>query len=952
MRDAGGRKRLASGERLPLGGLTDCWRLVQGRLEIRAAKQRLFSLEGGEILMGSPAEPAAEGLVAIAQEETILHPVSPEAESALAWACLLGGHAGTRVPADGKVRVIEPGQMACEPGPRLEPAEACWAMIVDGEARWLGEGACPLDPETGFIPLVPGTWLRSDEGARLLVLGASALAPGQAKQAIATLQRLTLALIQADGERQRARAQERLEAHAQGAADAFTVAAEQLATTLGRPAGIPPSVPPLLASAMAVGRAAGLEIVAPSRKRKAESQAEALSAIARASNVRLREVALRGAFWRHDHGPLLAFSKDDERPLALLPVSPGRYEAFDPEAGERKVLDAELASRLASRAMVFYRRLPARELSWKDLLALAWAVARPEARTIVLMAAFGAALGVVVPQGSFYLVSSALPDGNRAMLAQIGVAFALVATATALFKVVQDRAVLRAEARAETAVEAAVWDRLLSARLAFFRRIPSGDLAQRMGAMGQMRRMLAGSTVQGMMSFAFSAAFLLQLFWFSVPMAVAGFGIGLVTVAYMAATAWLSLRAARREQLQVGLTQAVVVNLIDGVSKIRLARAEARAFAHWAETYAGRERAAHRSQVVQDRMTLFTDMLPLASAALFYAGFAALAQHPGSKTQVGSFIAFSFAFNGFLNGVMGLGRVSNALVNLASVWERLTPLLQAPLEALPQAGDPGELTGAFALQRLTFRYEAERPPVLKEVSLEVKAGELIAVVGRSGAGKSTLLRLILGLEPPESGRVLFDGKDLAKLDPQRLRAQIGTVLQNGRLNLESIFENLADGRDLTEAEAWDALRAVGLDAEVAGMPMGLHTVVSEGGSNLSAGQRQRLLIARALARDPRILLFDEATSALDGVAQAQINAHLRRLSVTRLVIAHRLSTIREADRIAVLEQGALVEVGTFEELVAANGAFVRLMARQLTPREEISGPAAPKNRRSEKPLHG
>lgn len=945
MRELGGRKRLAAGERLMLSGLAAAWRLEAGALGIHHAQQRLFTLHPGDVLAGSPAapgaDPAEEGLVAIALADTLLHPIPPGPESALAWACRLGAHAAKRIPAEGPAQAIEPGQHECAPGARLEAPEPCWAMVVSGEAHWLGEATCPLDPETGFIPLVPGTWLHSDDGAQLLVLGAEALAPGQATQAIATLQRMTLKLAQAERERQEKLAQERMEAHAQGVAEAFTMAAEQLATTLGRPAGMPPSVPPLVAAAMAVGRASGLTIVAPNRKRKEESAEEGLAAIARASSLRLRKVALRGDWWRRDHGPLLAWLKEDGRPLALLPKAPGRYEAFDPETGGRAEVDAELAARLAPRAVVFYRRLPPRALSWKDLLALAWTVARPEARTIVLMAAFGAALGIVIPQGSFYLVSSALPDGNRAMLAQIATALAMVATATALFKAVQDRAVLRAEARAETAVEAAVWDRLLEARLAFFRRIPSGDLAQRMAALGQMRRMLAGSTVQGMMSFAFSIAFLLQLFWFSVPMALAGLGIGLVTVIYMATAAWLSLRAARREQQAVGQTQAVVVSLIDGVSKIRLARAEARAFAYWAKTYAGRERASHRSQAVQDRMTLFTDMLPLTSAALFYAGFAAMAQAPGAKAQIGSFIAFSFAFNGFLNGAMGLGSVSNALVNLASVWERLTPLLQAPLEASPQAGDPGALTGAFALQRVTFRYDAERPPTLKEVSLEVKAGEHVAVVGRSGAGKSTLMRLILGLEAPESGRVLFDGKELAKLDPREVRAQIGTVLQNGRLNLESIYENLADGRELSEEEAWEALRAVGLDAEVASMPMGLHTVVSEGGSNLSAGQRQRLLIARALARDPRILLFDEATSALDGVAQAQVNAHLKRQSVTRVVIAHRLSTIRDADRIAVLEHGALVEVGTFAELVAANGAFVRLMASQLRAGEVRSVAARP-----------
>jgi len=928
MRDRGGRKCLASGERLPLAGLKTPWRVESGQVAIHVGKRRLFTLVGGDLLLGMPAEGDGEGLVAIAQDATLLHPLPQGPESAMAWAKPFGDLIAGLARLSGTPTPLEPGQFQLAPQKTYQATEACWGMVVAGQAHWLGREEFPLLPETGFIPLLPGTWLAGEDGL-LLVLGPDALAPGQAVAAVATLQRMTLKLLDSHREAQAALAQERLDAHAKGAGEALAMAAEELASTLGRPAGVPPSLPPLVAAALAVGRASGLTLLAPKAKRQAESDAETLEAIAASSGIRLREVTLSGDWWQRDHGPMLAWQGDDARPLALLPLKPGRYEAYDPESGERQPVDETLAAQLGRKAIVFYRRLPERSLTWKDLWALAWAVARPEAKTIVLMAAFGAALGVVVPQGSFYLVSSALPDGNREMLAQIAGALALVATATALFKMVQDRAVLRAEARAETSVEAAVWDRILSSRLSFFRRIPSGDLAQRLGSLGQMRRTLAGTTIQGMMSGAFSVAFLAQLFWFSVPMALAGLGIGLFTVGYMALAAWLSLRAARREQKAVGQTQAVVVDLIDGVSKLRLARAEARAFATWARTYAGRENASHRSQQVQDRMTLFTDMLPLASASLFFAGFAAIAQAPGAAAQIGSFIAFSFAFNGFLNGAMGLGTASNALVNLTSVWGRLLPLLQAPLDASPQAGDPGELSGAFRLQRVTFRYDPERPPTLKEVSLDVEAGELVAVVGASGAGKSTLLRLLLGLEQPNEGKVLFDGKDLAKLDPRKVRRQMGTVLQNGRLTMASVYENLAEGSDLGEEAAWEALKAVGLDAEIAEMPMGLHTVVSEGGTNLSAGQRQRLLIARALARKPRILLLDEATSALDGENQAKVHAYVQQLGISRLVIAHRLSTIRSADRIVVLDRGEVAEVGTFDDLIAAKGAFARLMARQL-----------------------
>jgi ABC-type bacteriocin/lantibiotic exporter with double-glycine peptidase domain len=203
------------------------------------------------------------------------------------------------------------------------------------------------------------------------------------------------------------------------------------------------------------------------------------------------------------------------------------------------------------------------------------------------------------------------------------------------------------------------------------------------------------------------------------------------------------------------------------------------------------------------------------------------------------------------------------------------------------------------------------------------------VVGSSGSGKSTLLRLLLGFEAPESGTVYYDDQNLSGLDGDAVRRQLGVVLQNGRLMSASIFENIAGGAQITLEEAWEAARMSGLADDITAMPMEMHTVISEGGNNLSGGQRQRLLIARALALKPRILLFDEATSALDNKTQMIVSQSLEQLHVTRIVIAHRLSTIRHAHRIYVFQAGHILEQGSFSELLAQDGLFAQLMARQI-----------------------
>ena len=270
-----------------------------------------------------------------------------------------------------------------------------------------------------------------------------------------------------------------------------------------------------------------------------------------------------------------------------------------------------------------------------------------------------------------------------------------------------------------------------------------------------------------------------------------------------------------------------------------------------------------------------------------------------------------------------------SLAAIAPLYDRLRPLLDATPETSEAAADPGSLTGAIELRHVTFRYAPDAPPVLDDISIAIRPGEFLAVVGASGSGKSTLIRLLLGFEKPEAGGISFDGRDQSGMDLGALRRQIGVVLQDGRLMSGSLLENVVGGADLTQEQAWTALRQAGLEADVRAMPMGLQTVVSEDSATLSGGQRQRLLIARALARTPRILIFDEATSALDNRTQAMVNQSLERLHVTRIVVAHRLSTIVNAHRIIVLDRGRIVESGDFETLLAAGGQFAAMARRQM-----------------------
>ena len=241
----------------------------------------------------------------------------------------------------------------------------------------------------------------------------------------------------------------------------------------------------------------------------------------------------------------------------------------------------------------------------------------------------------------------------------------------------------------------------------------------------------------------------------------------------------------------------------------------------------------------------------------------------------------------------------------------------------------GKLSGRIELSHVSFRYSDNMPMVLDDLSLRIRPGEYVALVGRTGCGKSTLIRLLLGFEKPQKGAVLFDGHDLNTIDLRSLRRSIGTVMQDGKLFQGSIFENIAiSAPDLTEEEAWQAAELAGLADDIRDMPMGMHTMISEGSGGISGGQKQRLMIARAVAPKPKLLIFDEATSALDNITQKKVSESLNGLKCTRLVIAHRLSTIRQCDRILVLDGGKIIESGTYDELIARNGFFAELVSRQ------------------------
>nr|WP_229415143.1 NHLP bacteriocin export ABC transporter permease/ATPase subunit [Moorena bouillonii] len=688
---------------------------------------------------------------------------------------------------------------------------------------------------------------------------------------------------------------------------------------------------PLLIAAGAVGRAMGIQINPPAQSEDLNRVREPIEAIARASRIRIRRVILRDYWWKKDNGPLLAYTREDNRPVALLPMGVGQYEVLDPESGKRVPVNANNASFVAPMAYMFYRSFPDQAIKALDLLQFTFRGRSKELITLMLTGVAAAVLGMVTPQATAILIDNAIPDADRGLLGQVGLGLLAASFGSAIFQLAQGLATLRLQTISEATSQAAVWDRLLNLRISFFQQYSTGDLISRVSAISEIRNRLSGTVMQTLFTSFFSLLNLGLLFIYDAQLALVPLGVALTAMIVTTTSGILTRRKLRPLQKLAGEIFGLTVQLIVGVSKLRVAGAENRAFAYWAKYYTQQIKLVLSTQFIEDLLNVFNTILPTLSQMIIFAVAvqSITKSESGQGLSTGTFLAFNTAFGTFITGATDL---SNTLINILEIgilWERTQPILEATPELDLSKADPGRLSGQIKLDHVSFRYRQDGPLILDNITIQANPGEFIALVGPSGSGKSTIIRLLLGFETSENGTIYYDGQDLSGLDISAVRRQLGVVLQNGRINSASMFDNIASGALVTMDEAWEAAKMAGFADDIEAMPMGMHTVISEGGTNLSGGQRQRLLIARALVLKPRLLIFDEATSALDNRTQSIVSQSIDELQVTRIVIAHRLSTIRKADRIYVLEAGRVVQQGTFEELVNEEGLFANLMARQM-----------------------
>ena len=698
---------------------------------------------------------------------------------------------------------------------------------------------------------------------------------------------------------------------------------------------------PLTLALQAVGRHEGITIRSPAASLGREPT---LDDIVRTSGVRARRVRLSAEdrWWLGDSGAMLAHLRENGRPVALLPGAKGRYRVLDPVSGQSKHAGPQTSKALGEQAWLLYRSLPNdRPVGLQDLMAVAGGnVAGDLAR--LAAAGLGAGVLTLAPAVAVnLLVGSVIPAGDLSTLVQLSAVLGGLALVAALFHVLRGTALMRLEGRVTARISAALWDRLLRLQPAFFRGYTAGELAHRAAAFELLRDQVSGAVADALLSALFLLPTFALLFYYDTVLGWLNLGFGLAMLTVMSVAVALHVAPQRRYLEMMRLLAGELFQFINGIGKLRATGTEGSAFATWARRYREQKQAQIRVSVLNEHVTAFSAAVPaLASAALFAL---ALRQGPdGLEPAV--FLAVYTASMLFYMAVVRLGQSLQPIASIVPVCEQALPIVHARTDSAPAGGAQVTLQGEIALHRVSFRYAGNGPMVLRDVSIHAGPGELIAIVGESGSGKSTLFRIALGLEQPSSGAVYYDGRDLAHLDLDAVRRQVGTVTQDGALQGGNVLNNIIGvSQDLTVDDAWRAARRAAVDRDIAAMPMSMYTVVGENASTFSGGQNQRIRIAAALVRSPRILLLDEPTSWLDTKSQAETMEGIEQSVSTRIVIAHRLSTIRRANRIYVLQAGRVAQVGQFDELLAQDGPFRDLARRQLM---EPSGAGEPAARRT------
>ena len=651
---------------------------------------------------------------------------------------------------------------------------------------------------------------------------------------------------------------------------------------------------------------------------------EQLEYLLRPHGIMRRTVTLSKGWYKDAIGAMLGIRKSDGMVVALIPTGFSGYRYRDMETGKHVKINGKNQELFEEEAIAFYKPLPLKALGISDLMR--YILGTLSTADFVMTGASALAvtlIGMLSPKLNNLLFSRVIEDGSTQILLAITVFMICVTLSSLLINGVKSLIIARINTKMSISVQAAIMSRLMSLPAGFFKNYSSGELAARAQCSNSLCEMLVSVALTTGLTSVFSLVYISQIFVYAPALVVPSLIITLATVAFTVVSAFVQMKVSKKKMELSSKESGMSYALISGVQKIKLSGAEMRAFARWGNLYAEEARLAYNPPMFLKINSVISSAISLAGTLMMY--WIAVS----SGVSVADYYAFNTAYGMVSGAFISLAGIALTVAQIKPIMDMVEPILKAVPEISEGKQMITRLSGSIELDNVSFRYNENMPLVIDDLSLKIRPGQYVAIVGATGCGKSTLLRLMLGFDSPQKGAVYVDGNYIAAVDLKSLRRNIGVVMQNGKLFTGDIFSNIIISAPwLTMDEAWHAAELSGIAEDIRRMPMGMHTMISEGSGGISGGQRQRLMIARAIAPKPSVLMFDEATSALDNLTQKTVSESLDSLKCTRIVIAHRLSTIKQCDRILVLDKGKIIEDGTYDELIQGGGFFAELVARQ------------------------
>ena len=651
---------------------------------------------------------------------------------------------------------------------------------------------------------------------------------------------------------------------------------------------------------------------------------ERIDYMCRPGGVMHRTVRLESGWYKDAFGAYLGKLHDGEV-VALLPGASGGYFYRDPVTGKDVKLNKMTEDLLDSRAEVFYPTLPPRSLEVREFIQFLFqSLDKGDIIKVIVSAVISALVGLFPALASSLAYGEVAPSGQARLILPIAGLLLGVAVGTLLFKMNKNLVMNRIAIKIGEYAEAAIYARVLLLPTSFFKDYSAGNLATRINNIWRMINAMVSGILGGGLTLVLSVIYFEQIIYYApdlLPIAVLIIAAQVLVIA-------LILRQLFKREVEVveANTKAsgTVTTLLSGIQKIKLAGAEDRAFAKWAGRFSEYAKAAFNRPKYLYCMDAFVVLIGMLGTLGIYLK----AMNAGYSTA--DFMAFNTAFGQINAAIVLFTGMIATMVRAYPKFGHLSPILRAAPECDDDKPSVKDVDGSIRVNGVSFRYSEDMPWILDNVSFSIRPGEYVAIVGRSGCGKSTLMRLLLGFEKPNAGNIMYGEYDLSCVNLRSIRQKgISMVMQDAKLLKGDIFENITLANpNATLEDAWEAAEIAGVAKDIREMPMGMNTLVSEGGGGVSGGQRQRLIIARAVCSGRRIMILDEATSALDNITQQAVTESLDKLNCTRIAIAHRLSTVQHCDRILVLDRGKICEEGTYEELIEKNGVFAELVKKQ------------------------